>query len=46
MTKILVADDGNRPGSADTAKFRKKIREQQYEFVFAANGVEALRKNS
>lgn len=44
MTKILVADDETDLEVLIRQKFRKKIREQQYEFVFAANGVEALEK--
>lgn len=44
MTKILVADDEVDLETLILQKFRKKIREQQYEFVFAANGREAIRK--
>jgi len=42
MTKILVVDDEADLEVLVKQKFRKKIREQEYEFVFAANGVEAL----
>lgn len=42
MTKILVVDDETDLEILVKQKFRKQIREQQYEFVFAANGVEAL----
>jgi adenylate cyclase len=44
MTKILVADDEADLETLIRQKFRQKIREQQYEFVFAANGNEALDK--
>lgn len=44
MTKILVADDEADLESLIKQKFRKQIREQQYEFVFAMNGREALEK--
>jgi len=42
MTKILVADDEADLEMLIKQKFRRQIREQQYSFVFAANGVEAL----
>lgn len=42
MTKILVADDEADLETLIRQKFRRKIREQEYEFVFAANGNEAL----
>lgn len=42
MTKILVADDEADLEVLIKQKFRQKIRERQYEFVFAANGNEAL----
>jgi len=42
MTKILVVDDEADLEVLVKQKFRKKIREQEYEFVFAGNGVEAL----
>jgi adenylate cyclase len=44
MTKILVADDETDLEMLIKQKFRQKIREQQYEFIFATNGNEALQK--
>ena len=44
MTKILVADDEPDLETLIRQKFRQKIREHQYEFVFAANGKDALEK--
>ena len=44
MAKILVADDETDLEALIRQKFRKQIREQQYEFVFAINGREALEK--
>ncbi|NBA87726.1 response regulator [Emticicia sp. CRIBPO] len=44
MTKILVADDEADLETLIRQKFRQKIREQQYEFVFAVNGQDALHK--
>ena len=44
MTKILVADDETDLEVLIRQKFRQKIREQQYEFVFAINGNDALKK--
>ncbi len=44
MTKILVADDEADLEMLIKQKFRQKIREQQYEFVFAENGRDALEK--
>jgi adenylate cyclase len=44
MTKILVADDEADLETLIRQRFRKKIREQQYEFVFAINGKDALDK--
>ena len=44
MTKILVADDEADLETLIRQKFRQKIREQQYEFVFAVNGNDALEK--
>jgi adenylate cyclase len=44
MTKILVADDETDLEILIRQKFRQKIREQQYEFVFAINGKDALEK--
>ena len=44
MTKILVADDEPDLEILIRQKFRQKIRERQYEFVFATNGKDALEK--
>ena len=44
MVKILVVDDEPDLEVLIKQKFRKKIREQDYEFVFADNGVRALEK--
>jgi adenylate cyclase len=44
MTKILVADDETDLEVLIRQKFRQKIRDQQYEFVFAVNGNDALEK--
>lgn len=44
MAKILVADDEPDLEALIKQKFRQKIREQEYEFVFAVNGNEALQK--
>ncbi len=44
MTKILVVDDETDLEVLVKQKFRKQIREQEYEFVFAVNGVDALNK--
>ena len=44
MTKILVADDEVDLESLIRQKFRQKIREKEYEFVFAVNGTDALKK--
>ncbi|MEO6720295.1 MAG: adenylate/guanylate cyclase domain-containing protein [Ferruginibacter sp.] len=44
MAKILVADDEADLEMLIKQKFRQKIREQQYEFFFAANGNDALEK--
>jgi len=44
MTKILVADDEIDLETLIRQKFRQKIREQKYEFVFAINGNDALQK--
>ena len=44
MAKILVADDETDLEMLIKQKFRQKIREQQYEFVFAINGNDALMK--
>lgn len=42
MAKILVVDDEADLEVLIKQKFRQKIREQKYEFVFAENGVKAL----
>ncbi|MGB3005872.1 MAG: adenylate/guanylate cyclase domain-containing protein [Chitinophagaceae bacterium] len=42
MAKILVVDDEADLEMLIKQKFRQKIREHQYEFVFAINGVKAL----
>jgi len=42
MVKILVVDDETDLEILIKQKFRKKIREQEYEFVFAINGRHAL----
>ena len=42
--KILVVDDEPDVGSLIRQKFRKKIRDKEYRFIFASNGVEALQK--
>jgi adenylate cyclase len=44
MAKILVADDEPDLETLIKQKFRQKIREQEYEFVFAINGKDALEK--
>lgn len=44
MAKILVADDEIDLEVLIKQKFRQKIREQEYEFVFAVNGTDALEK--
>jgi class 3 adenylate cyclase/DNA-binding NarL/FixJ family response regulator len=46
MTKILVVDDEADLEMLVKQKFRKKIRENIYEFIFAQNGEEALLKVS
>jgi adenylate cyclase len=46
MTKILVVDDEADLEMLVKQKFRKKIRENVYEFIFAQNGEEALQKVS
>ena len=42
MAKILVVDDETDLQILIKQKFRKKIRNQEYEFVFAINGNDAL----
>ncbi len=44
MAKILVADDEADLEVLIKQKFRQKIREHQYEFIFAVNGKDALVK--
>lgn len=44
MTKILVADDEADLEILIKQKFRQKIRDRQYEFVFAINGKDAIEK--
>ncbi len=44
MTKILVADDETDLEILIKQKFRQKIRDQKYEFVFATNGKDAIEK--
>jgi class 3 adenylate cyclase len=44
MSKILVADDEMDLEMLIKQKFRKKIREHEYEFIFAVNGKDALNK--
>ena len=44
MIKILVADDEADLEMLIKQKFRQKIREQHYEFIFASNGKDALDK--
>ena len=46
MAKILVADDETDLELLIKQKFRQKIRDQQYTFVFAVNGKDALEKIS
>ncbi|HTE10401.1 MAG TPA: adenylate/guanylate cyclase domain-containing protein [Chitinophagaceae bacterium] len=46
MAKILVADDEVDLEMLIKQKFRQKIREKEYEFVFAVNGNDALEKIS
>lgn len=44
MIKILVVDDEADLEVLIRQKFRQKIREQHYDFVFAGNGKEALQR--
>jgi adenylate cyclase len=44
MAKILVADDEIDLEMLIKQKFRQKIREQHFDFVFAVNGKDALEK--
>ncbi len=41
-SKIMIVDDENDFEQLIRQKFRRQIREQEYEFVFAKNGQEAL----
>lgn len=42
--KIMVVDDENDLEQLIRQKFRRQIREQEYEFIFAQNGQDALDK--
>ena len=42
MAKILVVDDEPDLEMLIKQRFRKQIRDRQYEFLFAVNGFEAL----
>src|SRR6185437_7142921 len=44
MIKILVVDDETDLELLIKQRFRKQIREQEYEFTFAVNGNDALSK--
>lgn len=44
MAKILVADDETDLETLIKQKFRKQIREDKYEFIFALNGNDAIEK--
>jgi adenylate cyclase len=44
MAKILVVDDEADLEILVKQKFRRKIRENEYEFIFAQNGEEALQR--
>src|SRR6185312_7042876 len=44
MAKIIVADDEADLEVLIKQKFRKEIRENKYQFIFASNGNEALQK--
>ena len=44
MAKILVVDDETDLETLIKQKFRQKIREQEYQFIFAENGKIALEK--
>ena len=46
MTKILVVDDETDLEVLVKQKFRKKIRDQEYQFIFASNGRHALEQLS
>jgi class 3 adenylate cyclase/FixJ family two-component response regulator len=42
--KILVVDDEDDVEQLIRQKFRRQVREKEYEFVFAKNGIDALAK--
>jgi len=44
MAKILVVDDEPDLESLIRQKFRKEIRQKEYEFLFAEHGIDALEK--
>lgn len=44
MPKIMVVDDETDLETLIKQKFRKQIREKEFEFVFAFNGIDALKK--
>jgi class 3 adenylate cyclase/FixJ family two-component response regulator len=44
MTKVLVVDDETDLELLIKQRFRRQIREQEYEFTFAINGNDALKK--
>jgi CheY-like chemotaxis protein len=44
MAKILVVDDETDLEVLIKQKFRKEIRNKEYEFLFAINGLDALEK--
>lgn len=44
MAKILVVDDETDLEVLIKQKFRQKIRDHQYEFIFAVNGIQALKQ--
>ncbi|MFN2128387.1 MAG: response regulator, partial [Anaerolineales bacterium] len=44
LPKIMVVDDEPDLEVLITQKYRKKIRNNELEFVFASNGVDALKK--
>jgi adenylate cyclase len=44
MAKILVVDDETDLEILIKQKFRKKIRQKEYEFFFAVNGKDALER--
>jgi class 3 adenylate cyclase len=46
MAKILVVDDETDLEVLIKQKFRKQIRQNEYEFIFAINGLDALEKLS